>query len=147
MGALFCVHRIKHPGVLRSPGHRFGGLLGPEAHRDAGPQSESSPRGARGKREMRRWLLAGRGSPLVRPSFAGTAALGSIALGTSVAVYNMFDWSRHQHYFAQTEQVGSSVLYFYLAQSISIFLLLFGFHLARVYLRRRPADSSLLSIV
>src|SRR5438046_957579 len=79
-----------------------------------------------------------------------TAAVGSMVLGSSVAVYNMFDWNRYQHYFAQTGRSGSSVLSFYAAQSISIFLLLLGFYLALEYLRRRPSAtpaSSLLAII
>jgi hypothetical protein len=84
---------------------------------------------------------------LVRPSFTVTAAVGSIVLGTSVAVYNMFDWNRFQHYFAQTGGSGSSVISFYLAQSISMFLLLLGFYLAYAYLRRAPSASSLSSLL
>jgi hypothetical protein len=83
-------------------------------------------------------------------SFAGAAAVGSIVLGTSVSVYNMFDWNRYQHYFAQTGGSASSVLSFYAAQSISIFLLLLGSYLAYEYLSRRPSAfpaSSLLAII
>jgi hypothetical protein len=87
---------------------------------------------------------------VVRPSITLTAAVGSMVLGSSVAVYNMFDWNRYQHYFVQTGSSGSSVLSFYAAQSISIFLLLLGLYLAFEYLRRRPSAipaSSLLTII
>jgi hypothetical protein len=80
-----------------------------------------------------------------RPSFTGTAAIGSMILGTSVAVYNMFDWNQYQYYFAQAGASRSSVLFFFLAQSISIFLLLLGFYLAYRYLRRRSLSPSHLS--
>jgi len=87
---------------------------------------------------------------MFRPSFSGTAALGSILLGTSVAVFNMFDWNRDQYYFAHSAGSASSILSFYGAQSISIFLLLLGFFLAYQYLRRvssPQSTSSLLAII
>ena len=87
---------------------------------------------------------------MVRPSFMGTAALGSMVLGTSVTVYNMFDWDQYQYYFAGARGASSSILSFYLAQSISIFLLLLGFYLAYQYLKRRSSASnsaSLLAII
>jgi hypothetical protein len=83
---------------------------------------------------------------VVRRSFTGTAAVGSVVLGTSVAVYNMFDWNRYQHYFAQAGGSASSVLSFYAAQSISIFLLLLGFYLAYEYLRRKPSAAPATSL-
>jgi hypothetical protein len=76
-----------------------------------------------------------------RPSFAGTAGLGSMAAGTSVAVFNMFYWGRDQYYFARSGGSPSSILLFYLAQAISIFLLLLGFYLAYQYLRRKSSNS------
>jgi hypothetical protein len=85
-----------------------------------------------------------------RPSFRGPAAIGSMILGTSVAIYNMFSWDQYQHYFAQAGGSPSSVLSFYLAQSISILLLLFGFYLFYQHLRRMPSASprpSLLAII
>jgi hypothetical protein len=82
-----------------------------------------------------------------RPFFRGTAAVGSMALGTSVAVYNMFDWDQYQHYFAQAGGAESSVLYFYLAQCLSISLLLLGFYLAYQHLRRRSSTSHLSSLL
>ncbi len=88
---------------------------------------------------------------MLRPSsFLGMAALGSMFLGTSVAVYNMFDWNQFQYYFAGAGGAPSSILSFYVAQSISIFLLLLGFYFAYQYLRRRSSaspSSSLLAII
>jgi hypothetical protein len=75
------------------------------------------------------------------PSFIGTAALGSIAAGTSVAVFNMFYWAEYQHYFDRAGGSPSSILSFYVAQAISIFLLLLGFRFAYQYLRMKSADS------
>jgi hypothetical protein len=82
-----------------------------------------------------------------RASFMGTAALGSIVAGTSVTVFNMFNWINYQYYFADRP---SAVFSFYLAQGISIFLLLLGFCLAYQYLRTRSSASpfsSLLAII
>jgi len=78
-----------------------------------------------------------------RPSFTGTAALGSMVAGTSVAVFNMFYWAQYQHYFDRAGAGGSpsSVLSFYLAQAISIFLLLVGFRFAYQYLKMRSSES------
>jgi len=76
-----------------------------------------------------------------RPSFTGTAALGSIVTGTSVAVFNMFYWAQYQHYFDRAGGSPSSIFSFYLAQAISIFLLLIGFRFAYRYLRMRSSDS------
>jgi len=76
-----------------------------------------------------------------RPSFTGTAALGSMIAGTSVAVFNMFYWDQDQYYFERAGGSPSSVLSFYLAQAISIFLLLLGFYLAYQYLRRKSYAS------
>ncbi len=87
---------------------------------------------------------------MLRPSFGGTAAIVSMVVGTSVAVYNMFEWEQYQYYFAQAGGSPSSVLAFYLAQSISIFLLLLGFYLASRSLRGAPSTSrpsSLLAII
>lgn len=82
-----------------------------------------------------------------RPSLLGTAALGSMLLGTSVAVYNMFDWSHFQYYFAREGGSPSSILSFYLAQSISIFLLLLGFWLAFQFLKLKSSSPSLPSLL
>jgi hypothetical protein len=76
-----------------------------------------------------------------RPSFIGTAALGSMAAGTSVAVFNMFYWAQYQHYFDRAGGSPSSILSFYVAQAISIFLLLLGFRFAYQYLKMKAADS------
>jgi len=80
-----------------------------------------------------------------RPSFTGTAALASMAGGTSVAVFNMFYWAEYQHYFDRAGGSPSSILSFYFAQAISIFLLLLGFRFAYQYLRMRSSYSSLSS--
>ena len=77
------------------------------------------------------------------PSFRGTVALGSMALGTSVAVYNMFDWTTYQYYFSRSQggpRPSSSRST--RAQSISIFLLLLGFYLAYESLKRRPSSDA-----
>jgi len=78
-----------------------------------------------------------------RPSFTGTAALGSMAVGTSVAVFNMFFWAQYQHYFDRAGAGGSpsSIFSFYLAQAISIFLLLLGFRIAYKYLKMKSSGS------
>ena len=89
-------------------------------------------------------------SPMPRYSFTGKAALVSMALGTSVAIFNMFYWDRDQYYFAQAGSSSNSIPSFYLAQSISIFLLLLGFYLAYQYLRKMSSTSpatSLLGII
>jgi hypothetical protein len=75
------------------------------------------------------------------PSFTGTAALGSMVAGTSVAVFNMFYWDQDQYYFERSGGSPSSILSFYLAQAISIFLLLLGFYLGYQYLRRKSSNS------
>jgi hypothetical protein len=83
-----------------------------------------------------------------RPSFMGTAAICSMILGTSVAVFNMFDWNQYQYYFARAGGFSSSSIFsFYLAQSISIFLLLLGFYLAYQYLKRRSSTSPFSSLL
>ncbi len=84
-----------------------------------------------------------------RSSFTGKAALVSMALGTSVAVFNMFYWDRDQYYFALPGSSPDSILSFFLAQSISIFLLLLGFYLAYRYLTLSAASPvvSLLGII
>src|SRR5271169_3976606 len=76
-----------------------------------------------------------------RPSFTGTAALGSMAAGTSVAVFNIFYWYRDQYYFERAGGSQSSILSFYIALAISIFLLLLGFYLAYQHLRRKSSSS------
>ena len=84
---------------------------------------------------------------MFRPSFVGKAAAVSMALGASVAIFNMFDWDQHQYFFAQAGS-SSPVLSFYLAQSLSIFLLLLGFYLAYQYLRLSSSrPRSLLGII
>jgi hypothetical protein len=82
-----------------------------------------------------------------RPSFMGMAALGSMLAGVSFAVLDMLVWVQYQYYFAR---FPSFVLSFYLAQSISVFLLLLGFYLAYKYLKRTSSASpfsSLLAII
>jgi len=91
--------------------------------------------------------MGGRESHFVRPSFGASAAVASMVVGTSVAVYNMFDWNRYQHYFAQTGGSGSSVISFYLAQFISMFMLMLGFYLAYLRIRRKPSTSSASSLL
>jgi hypothetical protein len=77
-----------------------------------------------------------------RPTVRGTAAGVSVLLGTSVAVYNMFYWDQDQYYFAQAGGSPYSILSFYLAMAISIFLLMFGFFLAYEDLKKRAPSSS-----
>lgn len=78
---------------------------------------------------------------MARPSLAGTAALGSMLAGTSVVVFNMFDWESDEYYFAHAGGSPSSVIAFYLAQAISIFLLVLGFYLAYQFLKGRASSS------
>jgi hypothetical protein len=85
----------------------------------------------------------------LRPTVRGTAAGVSVLLGTSVAAYNMFYWDQDQYYFAQAGGSPYSILTFYLAMAISIFLLMFGFFLAYDDLKKRassPASSELPSL-
>ncbi len=91
---------------------------------------------------------------MLRPSFRGTAAMGSTILGTSIVAYNMFEWNRNELYFTYSKNGAAFVLYFYLAESIAIFLLLLGFYLGYRGLRDAPAfgrskgqASPLLSII
>lgn len=82
-----------------------------------------------------------------RPPAKGVAALGSIAAGASVAIFNMFNWIQYQYYFARDP---ASVYSFYVAQAFSIFLLLLGFYLALGYLRQVSSASpapSLFAII
>jgi hypothetical protein len=82
-----------------------------------------------------------------RPPSKGLAALGSIAAGSGVAVFNMFNWIQYQYYFARDP---SSVYSFYAAQAFSVFLLLLGFYLALQYLKEVSSSSpssSLLAII
>ncbi len=82
-----------------------------------------------------------------RPSFGETAALGSIIAGTSALVFNMFAWENDKYYFSRAQGSSSSVLSFYLAQSICIFLLLLGFYLGYQVLRRKSITSSHASLL
>ncbi len=84
---------------------------------------------------------------MLRPSFGVAVAMGSTAVGTLVAVYNMYDWTSHEYYFARVEGSASFVLLFYAAQLISIFLLLLGFYLAYGSLRRRTSESPMSSLL
>jgi hypothetical protein len=82
-----------------------------------------------------------------RPPTKGIAALASIAAGTGVAVFNMFNWIQYQYYFARDP---ASVYSFYLAQAFSVLLLLLGFYLALTYLKAASSGSpgsSLLAII
>jgi hypothetical protein len=79
-----------------------------------------------------------------RPSSKGLAALGSIAAGASVAVFNMFNWIRYQYFFARDP---ASVFSFYLAQAFSIFLVLLGFYLAFCYLKEASSASPISSLL
>jgi len=85
-----------------------------------------------------------------RPSFAGSVALGSMLCGTAIEVFNMFYWQRDQYYFQQAGGSPFSIFTFYVAEAISIFLLLVGFYLAFGYLRNistsSPFSSSLAVI-
>ncbi len=85
-----------------------------------------------------------------RPFYAGAAALGSMVAGTSVVVFNMWRWESDKYYFSRAGGSQSSILTFYLAQFISIFLLLLGFYLAYQHLKRTStasANQSLLGII
>lgn len=85
-----------------------------------------------------------------RPSFMGAAAACSALAGTSVAVFNMSVWESDKYYFSRAGDASSSVLSFYLALSISIFLLLLGFFLSYKVLRRASPlapNPSLLGII
>ncbi|MDA4117733.1 MAG: hypothetical protein OK455_05255 [Thaumarchaeota archaeon] len=93
---------------------------------------------------------------MFRPSFRGTAAIGSMLLGTSVVVYNMFEWNINGLYFGNSKNDVSFILSFYLAETIALFLLLLGFFLAYRVLRDKSSatdaaklrpSSSLLSII
>jgi hypothetical protein len=78
----------------------------------------------------------------LRPTVRGTAAIGAMLLGTSVAAYNMFYWYQDQYYFAQAGGSPYSILSFYLSMAISIFLLTFGFFLAYEDLKKRANSPS-----
>jgi hypothetical protein len=88
-------------------------------------------------------------SPVPHRSFTAATAVVSMATGTSVAVFNMFDWDTNQYYFSRVGSPSSAVLSFYLAQAISLFLLLLGFVLAYQYLRHksRSPTSSIPGII
>ncbi len=79
-----------------------------------------------------------------RPPPKGLAALGSIAAGASVAVFNMFYWIQYQYYFARDP---ASVYSFYLAQAFSVFLVLLGFYLAFRYLKEASTASPISSLL
>ena len=80
-------------------------------------------------------------------------------LGTSVVVFNMFEWNLNGLYFGYSKNSAAFVLSFYLAESLALFLLLLGFHLAYRVLRDEssafsgqtdggaPQPPSLLSII
>ena len=51
----------------------------------------------------------------------------------------MFYWAEYQHYFDRAGGSTSSILSFYVAQAISIFLLLLGLRFAYKYLRMRSS--------
>ncbi len=80
-------------------------------------------------------------------AFMSAAALGSMLFGTAISVFNMFYWDRDIQSFEQGGGSPGSVSYFYLAEAISILLLLLGIYLAYGYLRsasgRSPLSSSL----
>lgn len=84
-----------------------------------------------------------------RLAFKGAAAATSMLLGTSVALVSMFYWDQDEYYFAKIGG-SSSVVSFYLAESISIFLLLNGFYLAYQFVKEKssvsPFSSSLAVI-
>jgi len=64
-----------------------------------------------------------------------------MSMGTSVAVFNMFYWAQYQHYFDRAGGSASSIISFYVAQAVSIFLLLLGFRFAYQYLKMKSFDS------
>jgi len=84
---------------------------------------------------------------LSRPSFTASAAMGSMLAGTSVVVFKMAAWENDKYYFSREGGSSSSILSFYLAQSISIFLLLLGFYLAHQFLKGRASASPNTSLV
>lgn len=79
---------------------------------------------------------------MARPSFAGPAALGCIVLGASIIAANMLGWQSDEYYFARQAAANASVTGFFLAEGISLFILLLGFYLAYTYLRSRSSSPS-----
>lgn len=79
----------------------------------------------------------------------GAAAVASMLLGTSVALVSMFYWDQDEYFFAKVGG-SQSVVSFYLAEAISIFLLLNGFYLAYKFVKAKsslsPFSSSLAVI-
>lgn len=68
--------------------------------------------------------------------------------GTSVVVLNMLGWENDEYYFAHAGGSTSSIVAFYLAQAISVFLILLGFYLAYQFLKKESSrTSSLLGII
>jgi hypothetical protein len=82
-----------------------------------------------------------------RQAFTGGAALASVTFGTVVSVVSMFVWDQDEYYFARSPEPASSVLSFYVAESIAIFLLLLGFYLAYGYARSAYERSGLSSSI
>lgn len=66
--------------------------------------------------------------------------------GTSVAVFNMSVWKSDEYYFSRAGG-SSSILSFYVAQAISILLLLLGFYMAYRFLKGRSGDPSRASLI
>ncbi len=80
---------------------------------------------------------------MARRSFVGPAALGCMAVGASVVAANMLGWQSDEYYFAREAAATPSVAAFFLAQGISLFLLLVGFYLAYQFLKGRSSRPSL----
>ena len=82
-----------------------------------------------------------------REAFTGAAAVAAAGFGTTVAVFSMFLWDQDEYYFARSPDSSSSVLSFYVAESIAIFLLLLGLYLAYAYARSKSAGSNMSSSI
>lgn len=63
-------------------------------------------------------------------------------LGGSIIAGNMLSWQSDEYYFAHKAAANASVAGFFLAQGISLFILLLGFYLAYTYLRSRSSSRS-----
>jgi len=58
----------------------------------------------------------------------GIIAAGSTAIGASVAILNMFEWTSRQHFFAQAPESSSFVASFFAAEFVSVALILLGLY-------------------
>jgi len=85
---------------------------------------------------------------MLRP--LGIIAVGSTAIGAFVAIFNMFEWTSRQHFFAQASASSSFVASFYAAEFVSVALILLGLYAAFRSPGAGAAEShleSLLSII